>query len=62
MACRPRRGLMIDLTELNRVFVDPVERRARIQRGALLGALDRATQPYGLATTAGTSRTLVLAG
>ena len=49
----PHGGLMIDLTALGRVTVDPVARRARVQGGAMLGALDRATQPIGLATTAG---------
>ena len=49
----PHGGLMIDLTLLGRVIVDPVTRRARVQGGAMLGTLDRATQPFGLATTAG---------
>jgi FAD/FMN-containing dehydrogenase len=49
----PHGGLMIDLTRLGRVTVDPAVRRARVQGGAMLGALDRATQPFGLATTAG---------
>jgi FAD/FMN-containing dehydrogenase len=49
----PDGGLMIDLTGLDRVTVDPAALRARVQGGAMLGALDRATQPYGLATTAG---------
>ncbi len=49
----PHGGLMIDLTPLGRVTVDPVTRRARVQGGAMLSALDRATQPFGLATTAG---------
>src|SRR5829696_300938 len=49
----PEGGLMVDLTPLGAVRVDPDQRRAWVAGGALLGALDRATQPYGLAATAG---------
>ena len=49
----PHGGLMIDLTTMGRVTIDPVMRRARVQGGAMLGTLDRAAQAFGLATTAG---------
>jgi FAD/FMN-containing dehydrogenase len=49
----PDDGLMVDLTPMGGVRVDPVRRRAWVQGGALLGALDREAQRYGLATTAG---------
>ena len=49
----PHGGLMIDLTGLDRVTVDRAALRARVQGGAMLGAVDRATQRFGLATTAG---------
>lgn len=47
-------GLMIDMTLMNGVQVDAKARTVRIQGGALLGDMDRATQAFGLATTAGT--------
>ncbi len=47
-------GLMIDLSLMRGVRVDPGERLARAGGGALLGDLDRETLPFGLVTTTGT--------
>jgi FAD/FMN-containing dehydrogenase len=49
----PDGGVMIDLSPMSAVRVDPVQRKAWVSGGSLLGNVDRATQPHGLATTAG---------
>jgi hypothetical protein len=46
-------GLMIDLSLMKSVRVDPEARTARGAGGLLWGELDRATQQFGLATTGG---------
>jgi FAD/FMN-containing dehydrogenase len=46
-------GLMLDLSRMRGIQADPVTRTARVEGGATLGDLDRATQAFGLATTAG---------
>lgn len=46
-------GLMIDLSLMRGVTVDPETNVARAAGGCLLSDLDRATQVFGLATTAG---------
>ena len=47
-------GLMVDLTQMNSVRVDPQRQTARVEGGALLGAMDHEAQRFGLVTTAGT--------
>ncbi len=47
-------GLMIDLTPMQGVTVDPRTRTARVASGTLLGQLDHETAAFGLVTTAGT--------
>jgi FAD/FMN-containing dehydrogenase len=46
-------GMVIDLSQLRHVTVDPTARRARVAGGALLAHLDQATQAYGLVVPAG---------
>jgi FAD/FMN-containing dehydrogenase len=46
-------GLVIDLTLMNSVAVDPAARTATVQGGARWADVDRATQAHGLVTTGG---------
>jgi FAD/FMN-containing dehydrogenase len=46
-------GVVIDLSAMRAVRVDPAVRRAWVQGGALWGDVDRETQAHGLATTGG---------
>ncbi|HEV8581965.1 MAG TPA: FAD-binding oxidoreductase [Thermoanaerobaculia bacterium] len=46
-------GLMLDLSLMRGVWVDPAAQTARAQAGCLLGDVDRETQLYGLAAVLG---------
>src|SRR5256714_10675497 len=46
-------GLLIDLSGMRAVMVDPAKRIARVEGGALLEQLDRGAQEYGLACPVG---------
>ena len=46
-------GLVIDLSELKGVNVDPKQRTARVAGGATWGEVDHATHAFGLATPSG---------
>ena len=46
-------GVMIDLSAMTRVRVDPERRRAWVEGGATWGSVDAATQAFGLATPGG---------
>ena len=46
-------GLVIDLSGMKGVQVDPTARTARVQAGVTWGELDRETQLFGLATPGG---------
>ncbi|WP_221268224.1 FAD-binding oxidoreductase [Streptomyces sp. TLI_185] len=47
------RGLTLDMSRMREVTVDPAARLAHVGPGCLLQDIDRATQPYGLATVLG---------
>ncbi|MGH7542558.1 MAG: FAD-binding oxidoreductase [Gemmatimonadota bacterium] len=55
-------GLLVDLSPMKTVEVDPKRRTARVGPGATLADLDGATQAYGLATPVGINSTTGIAG
>jgi hypothetical protein len=55
-------GVVIDLSPLKGIRVDPTSRTARAQGGVLWSELDRETQMFGLATTGGTVSNTGIAG
>lgn len=46
-------GIVIDLSSMTGVFVDPQQKTARVRGGTTLGELDRETQLHGLAVPVG---------
>jgi FAD/FMN-containing dehydrogenase len=55
-------AIVVDLSMMKRIHVDPERRVVRVQAGVRLGELDAATQPFGLAVPAGIVTTTGLAG
>lgn len=55
-------GMMIDLSPMKGISVDPMMRTVRAEAGVTWGELNRATQAHGLATTGGVISTTGVAG
>jgi FAD/FMN-containing dehydrogenase len=55
-------GLLIDLSQLCQITIDPLQRIARVQPGATNGQLVQAAAAHGLATTTGTCATVGMGG
>ena len=55
-------ALVVDLRRMRGVTVDPVAQAVRVEGGATMSELDRATQPYALATTGARDSTTGIGG
>lgn len=55
-------GLVIDLSPMNNIEVDPDSKTAVVQGGARVGELDAASQKYGLAVPTGTVSSIGIGG
>jgi FAD/FMN-containing dehydrogenase len=55
-------GIMLDLSRMRSVHVDPAARRARVDAGALLSDVDKETQAFGLTIPVGINSTTGIAG
>ena len=55
-------GLVVDLSSMKSIHVDPVTRRARTEPGATLRDFDHETQAFGLATPLGINSTTGISG
>lgn len=55
-------GMVIDLSKMRGIHVDPTQKLARVQGGATWGDLDRETQVFGLAAPGGVVSTTGVAG
>lgn len=55
-------GLVIDLSEMKGIQVDPKNRTARVEAGCTWGDVDRATHEFGLATVSGVISTTGVGG
>jgi FAD/FMN-containing dehydrogenase len=55
-------GIMLDLSRMRSVHVDPATQRVRVEGGATLGDVDKETQTFGLAVPIGVNSTTGIAG
>ena len=55
-------GIMIDLSQMNSVRIDPKSKKAFVEPGAILGDFDHEAQAFGLATPLGINSTTGVSG